>query len=123
MILLDTHAVLWLDAGRKQAKPLDRHLGDLCVSPVSILEIQMLVEPGEVRLAQRSSAASFLDDERWVVDEPPAEAWFVEAALHAWTRDPFDRLLVAHAKVRGCRLATADELLLAHLGPRHALEL
>jgi len=41
----------------------------------------------------------------------------------SWTRDPFDRLLVAHARLRGWRLATADTTLLAHLPDRERLAL
>jgi PIN domain nuclease of toxin-antitoxin system len=32
-----------------------------------------------------------------------------------WTRDPFDRLIAAHAIVAGARLLTADEQILEHL--------
>jgi PIN domain nuclease of toxin-antitoxin system len=32
-----------------------------------------------------------------------------------WTRDPFDRLIVAHARVRGWRLATGDRKILGKL--------
>jgi PIN domain nuclease of toxin-antitoxin system len=41
----------------------------------------------------------------------------------AWTRNPFDRIIVAHALVRGWRLATADRVILEHLDPRYAIEL
>jgi len=41
----------------------------------------------------------------------------------SWTRDPFDRLIAAHARLRGWRLATADETLLNGLGPRHTIQL
>jgi PIN domain nuclease of toxin-antitoxin system len=39
------------------------------------------------------------------------------------TRDPFDRLLVAHARLRGWRLATADNQLVKRLGPSERVEL
>jgi PIN domain nuclease of toxin-antitoxin system len=32
----------------------------------------------------------------------------------AWTRDPFDRLIVANAMADGARLVTADATILAH---------
>ena len=32
----------------------------------------------------------------------------------AWTRDPFDRLIVANAMADGARLITADATILAH---------
>jgi PIN domain nuclease of toxin-antitoxin system len=45
------------------------------------------------------------------------------AAEESWTRDPFDRLILAHVRVRRCRLATGDSTLLAHLRPLERLEL
>jgi PIN domain nuclease of toxin-antitoxin system len=57
------------------------------------------------------------------VDETPAIDWFVAAAEQSWTRDPFDRLIVAHAIVRRARLASADETLLKHLRPAQRLPL
>jgi PIN domain nuclease of toxin-antitoxin system len=38
-----------------------------------------------------------------------------------WTRDPFDRLLVAHAFYRGWRLATGDHDLIERLGAERCL--
>ncbi len=43
--------------------------------------------------------------------------------LLGWTRDPFDRLLVAHAQLRGFKLATSDAVILERLDPREVLEL
>jgi PIN domain nuclease of toxin-antitoxin system len=40
-----------------------------------------------------------------------------------WTHDPFDRLIVAHARVRRHRLATADSVLLEHLPASAVVEL
>jgi PIN domain nuclease of toxin-antitoxin system len=63
------------------------------------------------------------EDARWLVDDPPAASWFAPALGLGWTRDPFDRLLAAHASLRGWRLATADEELLRRLGDATCLEL
>ena len=40
-----------------------------------------------------------------------------------WTRDPFDRLIVAHARLRGWRLATGDRVILAELPERSVIGL
>lgn len=74
----------------------------------------------------KHGAAAFerlVADDRWLIDEPPALGWFQEAADLTWTRDPFDRLILAHARVRGWRLATADRAMLTQLGPRERMEL
>jgi PIN domain nuclease of toxin-antitoxin system len=40
----------------------------------------------------------------------------VQAAVDlSWTRDPFDRLIAAHAIVAGARLLTADRMILDNL--------
>jgi PIN domain nuclease of toxin-antitoxin system len=116
VILLDTHAAIWLAQGHRRAVALAR-FPRLFLSPVSILEVQFLGEIGRLRLSRGRSAAAVADDDRWQVDEPPALKWFAAACELGWTRDPFDRLLVAHARVRGWRLATADAALLARLAP------
>ncbi len=114
VILLDTNALIWLERGHKRARPLLRRAA-LAVSPATLLELRFLDEAGRIRI-RGGGLDGLVNDERWVVDEPPATSWFLRASEVAWTRDPFDRLIVAHARVRGWPLATADETLLAHLG-------
>jgi PIN domain nuclease of toxin-antitoxin system len=41
----------------------------------------------------------------------------------SWTRDPFDRLIVAHARLRGWRLATGDRMILAELPEKSVIGL
>lgn len=115
VILLDTNALIWLDQGHRRARPLQRR-ADLALSPASLLELQFLAESGRIQLGG-SGMSPLVEDERWILDEPPAAAWFLRAADLGWTRDPFDRLIVAHARLRGWRLATADERLLKELHP------
>jgi PIN domain nuclease of toxin-antitoxin system len=122
VILLDTHALIWLDQDHARSRVLTRGGRSLHVSPATLLELQFLSESGRVRLPRGDAQAMAIDD-RWTLDEPPAAAWFATACDFAWTRDPFDRLIAAHARLRGWRLATADETLLTHLGPRHTLDL
>jgi PIN domain nuclease of toxin-antitoxin system len=114
VILLDTHAAIWLGTGHRRSRPLER-MQRLYLSPVSLLELQFLVEAGRLRLTAGRVASELADDDRWRLDEPPAAKLFTRACELGWTRDPFDRLLAAHALVRGWKLATADDLLLAHL--------
>jgi PIN domain nuclease of toxin-antitoxin system len=122
VILLDTNAVIWLAQGHRRATALAR-VPRLYLSPATVLELQFLVEVGRLQLARGHSAVSVSDDPRWVLDEPPSGKWFDAAADLAWTRDPFDRLIVAHARLRGWRLATADTTLLDHLSRTEGLPL
>lgn len=123
MILLDTNALLWLDTGHRRARALSRWGGRLNVSPTSFLEIQLLLEAGRIRLRRNATVEALAADDRWTLDDPPSVPWFDEARAVTWTRDPFDRLLVAHARYRGWRLATADGPLLERLADSDVLEL
>ena len=122
MILLDTNALLWMDQQHRRASPLKRATDSLAVSPATLLELHFLVECGRIRL-RAGTVRDLLDDERWTIDQPSALAWFEYAAEESWTRDPFDRLIVAHARLRRCRLATGDATLLDRLRPSERLEL
>jgi PIN domain nuclease of toxin-antitoxin system len=124
VILLDTNALLWLEAGHPRARPLTKlKSARLYVSPASLLEVQFLAELGRIKLKGVALARELARDARWTVDEPPAGAWFDEAHALAWTRDPFDRLIAAHALARRWRLATSDAKLVEHLDRRWTLEL
>jgi PIN domain nuclease of toxin-antitoxin system len=122
VILLDTNAVIWVEQNHRRIRPLLRFGRRLYVSPATLLELQFLQEAGRIKLA-RGTVQTIIHDERWTVDDPPATAWFTSAAESGWTRDPFDRLLAAHAQLRRWRLATSDTELLAHVGPGGGLEL
>jgi hypothetical protein len=76
-----------------------------------------------MELKGQTSSARLAEDPRWRLDEPPAGSWFLKTVEMTWTRDPFDRLLVAHAGLRGWKLATSDEQILEHLAPSEAFPL
>jgi PIN domain nuclease of toxin-antitoxin system len=113
VILLDTNALIWLEQGHVRTRRLTKEHKRLYISPASLLELQMLQEAGRIRFKNATIADITRRDDLWAVDDPPAAAWFEESLVLGWTRDFFDRLLVAHARVRGWRLATADATLLA----------
>jgi PIN domain nuclease of toxin-antitoxin system len=122
MILLDTNALLWLDQNHRRARSLTRTTAPLAVSPATLLELQFLLEAGRIRL-RSGTVRALLDDERWAVDQPPSLDWFDRATEESWTRDPFDRLIVAHARLRRWKLATGDLAVLGQLRPSERMEL
>ena len=122
VILLDTNALLWLESGHRRARPLLKAGRALYVSPMTMLELQVLHEAGRFRL-ESGTVARFFEDDRWLLDDPPAARWFEASLSLGWTRDVFDRLIVAHARMRGWRLATADEVILANLRESELLAL
>ena len=123
MILLDTNAVIWLHTGHSRAAPLLERSGGLYISPASLLELQFLAEAGRLRLRANTSIAELAHDPAWLLDDPSSADWFNAAIGVGWTRDPFDRLLVAHARLRGWRLATGDTALVERLRAHERLAL
>lgn len=121
VILLDTNAVIWLDQDHLRARKLARTASRLFVSPATLLELQMLEETGRLRL--RAGIGGIVESDRWELDDPPAVEWFEQAAGESWTRDPFDRLIVAHARLRRFRLATGDAAILQRLMRAERVEL
>ena len=121
MILLDTNAVIWLDQNHGRVRALARSSSRLIVSPATLLELQMLDEIGRLRL--RARLRGIVESDRWEIDEPPPLRWFEHAAEESWTRDPFDRLILAHARLRDVRLASGDRAILDRLRPSERVEL
>jgi PIN domain nuclease of toxin-antitoxin system len=86
-----------------------------CVSPIVELELTYLYEVGRVT----KPASAPLDELRrrigLEVAEVPASELVHAAMGLSWTRDPFDRLIAAHAIVADAPLITADRTMLEHL--------
>jgi PIN domain nuclease of toxin-antitoxin system len=121
VILLDTNAVIWLDQNHRRTRRLARSAARLLVSPATLLELQMLEETGRLRM--RGGIRGIVESERWELDDPPAIEWFERSAEQSWTRDPFDRLIVAHVQLRRFRLATSDRAILERLPSSDRVEL
>ena len=85
------------------------------VSPMVELELTYLYEVRRVT----EPAEAPLSALRRTIGLQVAEASFADVAQAAaglsWTRDPFDRLISAHAIVADAPLLTADETILEHL--------
>ena len=115
---LDTHACVWLAEGdaswlsRVGQTVFDTH--DARVSPAVVLELQILWEKKRVKW----HAAAVIEELTALFGAQVCRLPFalvVEAALsERWTRDPMDRLIVAHAKANDSPLITADAGILKH---------
>jgi PIN domain nuclease of toxin-antitoxin system len=113
-IYLDTNAAVYLarrglDRFNREARRLIER-GALRVSPMVLLEMEYMHEIGRsARRAQDILRKLDLELGLAVCDLPFADV--ARAALdEKWTRDPFDRIIVAQAKVNGLApLISSDE--------------
>lgn len=84
-------------------------------SPIVELELAYLFEVGRVTEPPRAPLEVLGRSIGLAVAEASASD-LVGAALDlSWTRDPFDRLIAAHAIASGANLLTADRTMLKHL--------
>jgi PIN domain nuclease of toxin-antitoxin system len=115
-LLLDTHFLIWLVLSSKRLAEfpwLDRYR-PWGVSPVSFLEIQFLAEVGRLSVRNPGFTHMVMDDTRFRVDDIPLATIVRHALSLDWTRDPFDRLLVAHSSARRVAFCTTDRTIRSH---------
>ena len=115
-LLLDTHFLIWLVLGSKRIAEfpwLDRYR-PWGVSPVSFLEIQFLAEIGRLAVRNPEFTNAVMSDGRFAVDDIPLTGLVRYALQLDWTRDPFDRLLVAHSSARRIAFCTTDRGIVSH---------
>ncbi|MPZ14825.1 MAG: PIN domain-containing protein [Chloroflexi bacterium] len=119
VILLDTHVLVWLYGGERDRIPTTVQqrltLEQLGVSPFVQLELAYLYEVGRVRRSAQTVIHELGPRLELVVADVAAGAVCSEAIGLTWTRDPFDRLLAAHATVMNLPLVTRDETMLRHV--------
>jgi PIN domain nuclease of toxin-antitoxin system len=114
--LLDTHFIVWITkkSSRLRNYPWLRQYEPWGVSAVSLLEIQLLSEAGRIPLRNPRFVDAVMSDPRFEVDEVSVLA-LIQGALHlSWTRDPFDRLIAAHSRLRRVPLCSVDSAVLAN---------
>ncbi len=115
MLLLDTHALIWLATDLSQltdtAKSAIRfHASELHVSAITALEISLLTKCGKLKWGQ--TPLSFFERalKHHGVKEVPIDsgiAW-ASAQLPAIHRDSFDRIIIATAQAYGMTILTKD---------------
>ena len=112
VIYLDTHVITWLYAGRKDLLPAKVRQTiqecDVYISPIVSLKLQYLYEIGRTKI----SAAKVIQA---LCGHPFAKV-VEQAERQSWTRDPFDRIIVAQAALGKSPLATKDRTIHAHYG-------
>jgi len=109
---LDTHALVLLGEGRSERFGTEsrRLLAsvEIMVSPVVLFELHFLYEVGRWQVDPDRFYADVLSECHVRESPDPLAAVVREATALAWTRDPFDRLIVATAMLHGAKLVTKD---------------
>lgn len=115
---LDTHAVVWLfnnDLKRFPTRTLDL-IGNsqLLISPMVILELEYLFEINRLNI----NANTLFDTLQEEIDLQTCPLDFLQVINSAleenWTRDPFDRIIVAQASLNKSMLVSKDEVIHKH---------
>jgi PIN domain nuclease of toxin-antitoxin system len=113
--MLDTHIAVALYEGRMGGlglaarRAIDRDV--VTISPAVLLEIELLHEIGRLRVGAIPISTRLGED----LSIRVASERFADVATEAYslgfTRDPFDRLIVAHASLTKAALITQDATL------------
>lgn len=115
-IFLDTHVLVWLYEGAiERFSPIARkHLekSELLACPMSLLELDYLFEIKKITESHQKIVRELENQFSLQIPNDPLADIVKAASLLTWTRDPFDRLIVAHANLHRAPLLTKDR----HLG-------
>jgi len=87
---------------------------EIVISPIVLLELQYLRETARIQ----GDPIAIVDDLARIIGLAVSGSAFEEVIREAchqtWTRDPFDRVIVAHAQVDGAPLLTKDRAIRRH---------
>lgn len=113
MIYLDTHVILWLyeglldqlsDFAKQQIEE-----NDLIISPIVCLELQYLFEIKRITRKSEVILNELVNKISLEISQEPFQKIVETALTLSWTRDPFDRLIVATAQISNTLLLTKDK--------------
>ena len=118
VVYLDTHVLVWLYAGERDLFPSRARRAleenELWISPVVELELQYLLEVKRIK-AGPGKIIKFLQDAVGLkICSRRFDRVISESVRQKWTRDPFDRIIVAQARLAGAPLVTKDKFISKH---------
>jgi PIN domain nuclease of toxin-antitoxin system len=118
VIYLDTHVVIWLYEGVLDRFPdfakNQMESNDLMISPMVELELQYLYEIKRINRNSRTIINELTHKIGLEISKEPLYTIIQSAIPLHWTRDPFDRLIVANAHISNTMLLTKDTHIAAH---------
>jgi PIN domain nuclease of toxin-antitoxin system len=117
-LYLDTHVVVWLYAGL--TKQLSAHAikliehDDLMISPMVQLELAYLHETKKITRTANVIVSELQARIGLKICDASFDMIVDKAAALTWTRDPFDRLIVAQAICAKSKFLTKDRVIRKH---------
>ena len=117
-LLLDTHVFLWWHSDRTKLSPKVVRLcedttNNLYLSSASVWEIQIKLQIGKLKLTKSLNQIIDLEGHENGIEVLPISLSHIYALdqLPSHHRDPFDRILIAQARVEALTLITQDSLI------------
>ncbi len=118
IVHLDTNVVLKIASKEHHLLPpsvIKRiNNSSLMISPIVILELQYLFEIKKIEGSVFKAVETLHDLIGLNICQDPFESVIRESLRLSWTRDPFDRLIVAQASMLNAPLLTRDREILRH---------
>ena len=113
---LDTQVAIWLaEANLAKISPKALSLiqvGEVRISPMAVVELHYLYEIRRIIVSPQDILVKLNAEIGLTVCDYPFPIIAEIALGENWTRDPFDRIIVAHAKANGfAPLVTKDEVI------------
>ncbi len=118
MLLIDTHIVIWLYQNmidRLFASDKDiLEKNEIFISPITVLEIEYLFEIGRIKKNADTIIEYLAQKIGLQIDNGNFTQIIKNSLKEKWTSDPFDRIIVSHAKLRDAFLLTKDKKIRKH---------
>ncbi|AFZ60159.1 PIN domain-containing protein [Anabaena cylindrica FACHB-243] len=118
MIYLDTHVIIWLygDASKKLSTLAESLISDndICISPLVRLELKYLYEIGRLGSSPDQIIEYLVNQTDLNICQKDFYLIIEKAMSIEWTRDVFDRLIVANAMIDENILISKDHKILAN---------
>ena len=115
---LDTHIAVWLYAGmvEKLSEPAKQAIETdyLLYSPIMALELQYLHEIGRLRVSSDTILMALQEEIGLQRTDLSFDTVIASAKSLTWTRDVFDRIIVATAMAVDAQLITKDTTIRHH---------
>ena len=116
---MDTAVAVWLaeaNLAKISQKALSLvQIADVRISPMAVVELQYLYEIQRITVPPQEILVKLNAEIGLTVCDHPFPIIAEIALQETWTRDPFDRIIVAHARANGMApLLTKDEVIRAN---------